>query len=124
MSGRTTPCCLIGQSRTISDVAQTRVFFTELSDTDIEEYTRSGEPNDKAGAYAIQGLASKFVWKIEGCYHNVVGLPVSLVYSFAFHKAKCAPVGSWSTLNSPKFSIGVTSFITVAPSDFAFFVAA
>jgi predicted house-cleaning NTP pyrophosphatase (Maf/HAM1 superfamily) len=47
---------------------------------DIQGYTRSGEPSDKAGAYAIQGLASKFVRSLEGSYHNVVGLPVSLVY--------------------------------------------
>jgi septum formation protein len=61
-------------------VAATRVSFLELKDAEIEEYTRSGEPFDKAGAYAIQGRASKFIAGIEGCYHNVVGLPVSLVY--------------------------------------------
>jgi septum formation protein len=64
----------------IAEVAATRVWFTPLTESDIEEYTRSGEPGDKAGGYAIQGLASKFVAGIEGCYHNVVGLPVSLVY--------------------------------------------
>jgi septum formation protein len=71
---------LLSAARHISDVAATRVSFIQLSDDEIEEYTQSGEPRDKAGAYAIQGRASKFVSSIEGCYHNVVGLPVSLVY--------------------------------------------
>ncbi|MEP6534295.1 MAG: Maf family protein, partial [Bryobacteraceae bacterium] len=43
-------------------------------------YVNSGEPMDKAGAYAIQGLASRFIERIDGCYFNVMGLPVSLVY--------------------------------------------
>ena len=64
----------------ITEIAETRVRFLELTDAEIEEYTRSGEYSDKAGAYAIQGLASKFVSEIKGCYQNVVGLPVSLVY--------------------------------------------
>jgi len=75
-----TGICLLSQKKSINDVAATRVSFLELEDAEIEEYTRSGEPYDKAGAYAIQGLASKFITGIEGCYHNVVGLPVSLVY--------------------------------------------
>ena len=50
-----------------------------LSEVEIAGYVASGEPMDKAGAYAIQGLASKFIDRIEGCYFNVVGLPVSLV---------------------------------------------
>lgn len=71
---------LLAATRQISDVARTKVSFVQLTDAEIEEYTRSGEPRDKAGAYGIQGRASKFVSSIEGCYHNVVGLPVSLVY--------------------------------------------
>ena len=61
-------------------VEETRVFFRPLSSAEIEEYAASGEPADKAGAYGIQGGASKFVERIEGCYFNVVGLPVSKVY--------------------------------------------
>jgi len=58
----------------------TGVVFRELSDEEISDYVETGEPMDKAGAYAIQGRASKFIERIEGCYFNVVGLPVSLVY--------------------------------------------
>ncbi len=61
--------------------AETEVFFRPLSAAEIDEYVSSGESLDKAGAYGIQGLASKFVERIDGCYFNVVGLPVSLVYS-------------------------------------------
>jgi septum formation protein len=62
------------------EVARTRVWFHPLSDAEIADYIASGEPHDKAGAYAIQGLASKFVDRIDGSYSNVVGLPVALVY--------------------------------------------
>ena len=61
-------------------VEVTTVEFAPLSDADIEWYVSSGEPMDKAGAYAVQGLASRFVTRIEGSYSNVVGLPVALVY--------------------------------------------
>jgi septum formation protein len=57
----------------------TRVTVNELSDDDIRDYIASGEPMDKAGAYAIQGLASRWIPRIEGDYSNVVGLPVALV---------------------------------------------
>jgi septum formation protein len=75
-----TGICLLSPGKCITDCAVTRVSFERLTESEIQEYTRSGEPNDKAGAYAIQGLAAKFVRSIEGCYYNVVGLPVSLVY--------------------------------------------
>jgi septum formation protein len=72
--------CLRSARRQIVDVAGTEVFFDELTDREILSYVETGEPLDKAGAYAIQGLASKFVREIRGCYQNVVGLPVSRVY--------------------------------------------
>ncbi len=54
--------------------------FLPLSAEEIDAYVASGEPMDKAGAYAIQGLASKFIDRIDGCYFNVVGLPVAKLY--------------------------------------------
>jgi nucleoside triphosphate pyrophosphatase len=57
----------------------TRVEFSELGDTDLRWYVTSGEGRDKAGAYAIQGLASRFIPRIDGSYSNVVGLPIALV---------------------------------------------
>lgn len=75
-----TGICLRSKDRLISDAASTIVRFAELTEAEIDEYVRTGEPEDKAGAYAIQGRASKFIVSIDGCYHNVVGLPVSLVY--------------------------------------------
>ena len=61
------------------EVVSTLVVFRELDDDDISWYLASGESTGKAGAYAIQGLASRFVNRIEGSYTNVVGLPVSAV---------------------------------------------
>ena len=75
-----TGICLLKGQKCIKDLSRTRVTFFELSEDELQEYTRSGEPYDKTGGYAIQGLASKFVAGIEGCYQNVVGLPVSMVY--------------------------------------------
>lgn len=63
----------------VSDVATTRVWMTPMTDAEIAWYVASGEPRDKAGAYGIQGLASRFVSRIDGSYTNVVGLPVELV---------------------------------------------
>jgi septum formation protein len=74
-----TGICLRTSTRQIVDIDATRVWFRPLSDRDIADYIASGEPMDKAGAYAIQGLASKFIPRIEGCYFNVVGLPAAKV---------------------------------------------
>jgi septum formation protein len=64
----------------------TTVQFAPLSAADIAWYVASGEPADKAGAYAIQGLASRFVTRIEGSYSNVVGLPIAVVYQMLTSK--------------------------------------
>ena len=58
----------------------TEVWMRQLEEEEIRDYISSGEPMDKAGAYAIQGIASRWIWKIVGCYFNVVGLPVALVW--------------------------------------------
>ncbi len=61
------------------EVAATRVTFAPMSEADVAWYVATPEPYDKAGGYAVQGLASRFVTSIEGSYANVVGLPVELV---------------------------------------------
>jgi septum formation protein len=78
-----TGVCLIqaGSTRKEILVARTLVEFAPISDSEIRWYIDSGEPWGKAGAYAVQGLASRFVTRIEGSYSNVVGLPVADVYS-------------------------------------------
>lgn len=59
----------------------TRVTFAVLSDDEIERYIATGEPLDKAGAYAVQGIAGRYITRIEGCYFNVVGLPLARLWS-------------------------------------------
>ena len=71
--------CLRRGAEMVFDCARTRVWFRPLTREEIVEYVASGEPMDKAGAYAIQGLASKFIERIEGSYTNVVGLPIEVV---------------------------------------------
>jgi septum formation protein len=59
----------------------TRVTFAPLSDEEIESYIATGEPFDKAGAYGIQGVGGRYVTRIEGCYFNVMGLPLARLWS-------------------------------------------
>ncbi len=68
-------------SKTICDYEKTNVYFKELSDNEINDYIKTGEPMDKAGAYGIQGSACIFVTRIDGCYYNVMGLPAAKLYS-------------------------------------------
>jgi septum formation protein len=75
-----TGICLRSAAQEIVDAVVTGVHFLPLSDQAIAAYVASGEPMDKAGAYAIQGLASRFIDRIDGDYFNVVGLPVSRVW--------------------------------------------
>ena len=86
LSGRThrvmTGVCLVQAPETVLALTHetTSVTFRNLTEDEINSYVASGEPFDKAGGYAIQGRASRFIPRIEGCYFNVVGLPIPLVY--------------------------------------------
>lgn len=62
--------------RTLVDFDQTQVFMGSISDSDIENYVKTGEPLDKAGAYGIQGIGGAFIESIRGSYYTVVGLPI------------------------------------------------
>jgi septum formation protein len=75
-----TGICLRRAAGIVRDFASTEVWFAPMSDAEIDAYVASGEPMDKAGGYAIQGFASRYIERLEGCYFNVVGLPVALVY--------------------------------------------
>jgi septum formation protein len=84
LSGRTheviTGICLRTASGSVVDHSVTRVRVAEMSDTEIAWYVATGEPMDKAGAYGIQGKMARWIESVEGCYLNVVGLPLSLFY--------------------------------------------
>lgn len=84
LSGRThqvtTGVCLIGAGFEDVRTETTAVTFDRLTEEEIAMYVAHGEPVDRAGAYAIQGIASRWVCRLDGCYFNVVGLPVPLVY--------------------------------------------
>ena len=84
LSGRShqviTGVCLVARSHEQTEAEITEVRFSTLSESEIANYVGTDEPMDKAGAYAIQGMASRWVERIDGCYFNVVGLPVPRVY--------------------------------------------
>ncbi len=84
LSGRqhlvTTGVCLMGAEFEDVRSETTKVAMNGISDEEIRRYVAGGEPMDKAGAYAIQGMASRWIPRIDGDYSNVVGLPVALVY--------------------------------------------
>jgi septum formation protein len=83
LSGRThqvvTGVCLISNQATEVAAETTSVTMGELAEAEIAAYIATGEPMDKAGAYAIQGYAARWIPRIEGCYFNVVGLPIARV---------------------------------------------
>lgn len=66
------------QSETFSTIST--VYFNPMSDKEIKEYIKTKEPMDKAGSYAIQGIGSKFIKKIDGDYYSIMGFPISEVY--------------------------------------------
>ena len=75
-----TGVCLVVSGRCSVTSETTSVTMSDISDKEIAGYVETGEPMDKAGAYAIQGIASRWISRIEGDYGNVVGLPVALVW--------------------------------------------
>lgn len=79
----TSGVALIYNGKTYSAAATTKVFFDELDENFINDYINSDEPYDKAGSYAIQGKAAPVISKIDGCYFNVVGLPVNCLCRLA-----------------------------------------
>jgi septum formation protein len=76
------------ENHCVVDTETTRVRFGEISAHEVDWYVATGEPNDKAGAYAIQGRAALFIEEIQGDYFNIVGLPVRLVYELARRMSK------------------------------------
>lgn len=68
------------EDKTLINSAISKVKFKKLLDREIDDYIKTGEPMDKAGAYGIQAYGSLFVEKVEGCYNNIVGLPLNLLY--------------------------------------------
>jgi septum formation protein len=75
-----TAVVLIGPRGEAAEVVTTRVWVAGLADEEIEWYAASGEPMDKAGAYAIQGLGARFIERIDGSWSGVVGLPLATVH--------------------------------------------
>ena len=94
-----TGVCLFmpGQKEAAAWFAETsRVTFAALSDAEISAYIATGEPFDKAGGYGVQGAAARFVTRIEGCYFNVMGLPVSALYQAFKGLGLLDGQGSWA----------------------------
>jgi len=83
LSGRThrviTGVAVVTAERTVAAAEVTAVRFLNLRNEEIAAYIASGEPMDKAGAYGIQGYAARWIPRVEGCYFNVMGLPIALV---------------------------------------------
>lgn len=71
-----TAVTVLQKDRYLTELVVSKVWFRALSDEDIEQYWLTGEPQDKAGSYAIQGSGGRFVSRIEGSYHAIVGLPL------------------------------------------------
>ena len=84
LSGRThkvlTGVAVSFDGRQLAEVCETEVIFRTLTAAEIADYVATGEPLDKAGAYGIQGRGAVFVEKINGCYNNVVGLPLTRLH--------------------------------------------
>jgi septum formation protein len=97
LRGRThvvmTGLAVITSTKVVRDVEITQVMFNQIDDAEIARYISSGEPMDKAGAYAIQGYAARWIPRIEGCYFNVVGLPIARTIAMLAEARAAAVVG-------------------------------
>jgi len=80
-----TAICLRWGAQVAKETVATNVWFITLSHSQIHDYVATGEPMDKAGAYAIQGIASRYIERIDGSYSNVVGLPIAAVHRLLNH---------------------------------------
>ena len=120
LSGRThevlTGVVVARDGRRLDAVETTRVTFATLEPARIAWYAGTGEPDDKAGGYAVQGIGSRFVERIEGSYTNVVGLPVALVDRFVRQleadphrerRGSFAPATPDATVRSPELRRGL-----------------
>ncbi|HKN73262.1 MAG TPA: Maf family protein [Terriglobales bacterium] len=99
-----TGVCLVVSAQPSVASETTLVTVSEITEKDIAGYVASGEPMDKAGAYAIQGLASRWILRIEGDYSNVVGLPVALVLRMLRERA--SEIGSQFSVRSSQKTRG------------------
>jgi septum formation protein len=99
-----TGVCLVVSAQPSVASETTVVTVSEITGEDIADYVASGEPMDKAGAYAIQGLASRWIPRIEGDYSNVVGLPVALVLRMLRERA--SELGSQFSVRSSQKTRG------------------
>ena len=95
LSGRThavlTGLAVVKADKVVRDLEITQVTFNCIEDSEIAQYIASGEPLDKAGAYAIQGYAARWIPRIEGCYFNVMGLPIARTVAL-LAEAQTAPL--------------------------------
>jgi septum formation protein len=83
-----------GSGKIVSDVEITQVTFNLMTQSEIQAYVTTGEPMDKAGAYAIQGYAARWIPRIEGDYFNVVGLPISRVVALLAEVGEASRAGA------------------------------
>ena len=86
LSGNThqviTGICIMSSEDVYEDYTVSNVTFMEMSEEEIDEYVESGEGDDKAGAYAIQGIGAKFIKNIDGDYYSIMGFPLNKVYTY------------------------------------------